>query len=185
MRNAPLNPKPKIAPKAKPPIDIPAFELRPAVQPAEEVLRIAHEATVFNILRAVAKQWRLHRNEIKSPRRQAYLVEPRHVVFMLARVLTSKSYPYIGMKVGHRDHTSVIHGAANLQWLSLRLSSELKRTDPLSLWVKRAHEILHPVSNADCDQPELPAPAEPMEQQAQQEEAHDQGSEEMDADILG
>jgi hypothetical protein len=138
LQNAPLKiakprPKPKI-------IDIPAFELRAVPAVPEPPPRAAF--TVSQIVRCVAVRWKIHRNDILSPRRQWYLVEPRQVACMLARALTPASFPYIGRKLGGRDHTTIIHGADKMNWLRLRLMDELKPYDPLERWVDRAYEII-------------------------------------------
>lgn len=61
--------------------------------------------------------------DIQSPRRKRALVLVRHAVFRLARGLSGLSYPQIGQRIGGRDHSTVIHGAAQC--------IERMRADPL------------------------------------------------------
>ncbi len=67
-------------------------------------------ATGATILRAVSERFRISRTELTSPRRQAELTYPRHLVMYLCQTLTGRSYPEIGQMLGGRNHATIIHG---------------------------------------------------------------------------
>ena len=66
--------------------------------------------TVSTILKAVAMEFGVTELDIKSTRRHADVVLPRHVAMYLARRLTSHSMSMIGRTLGDRDHTTVLTG---------------------------------------------------------------------------
>jgi hypothetical protein len=70
--------------------------------------------TCADIVRATAKYFGLPRVEMLSPRRQAELVTARQVAMYLCKMLTLRSYPFIGRALG-RDHTTVIHSVCKIQ----------------------------------------------------------------------
>lgn len=49
------------------------------------------------------------RMELFSQRRDSELCSARHLVWQLAKKLTSLSYPQMGKLSGHKDHTTVMH----------------------------------------------------------------------------
>lgn len=53
--------------------------------------------------------------EIVSQRREARLVEARHIAMFAIRSLLPRSYPEIGRAFGHRDHTSVRLACLNIE----------------------------------------------------------------------
>ena len=65
---------------------------------------------IRHIKSVVAKEFDIELIDIDSERRQMSLVIPRHVAFYLCKQLTPKSYPELGRKFGHRDHTTILHG---------------------------------------------------------------------------
>lgn len=71
--------------------------------------------TVQKILAEVAKHYGVSQIDIKSARRTANITLPRHVVFYLSRTLTTWSLPRIGMFLGKRDHTTVLHGFTKIK----------------------------------------------------------------------
>ena len=66
--------------------------------------------TLENITRVVAQKYGCKVSDIKSARRTAQVVRPRHIVFYLAKILTEKSFPQIGRFIGGRDHSTALHG---------------------------------------------------------------------------
>lgn len=87
-----------------------------------------------DILRAVATHYRVSVVHIKSHRRTANLVLPRHVAYYLCKTLTGRSLPEIGRHVGDKDHTTVLHGvrkiAAQLQ-TDARLAADIRAIQAL------------------------------------------------------
>ena len=60
--------------------------------------------------------------DIKSARRTKEVIRPRQVAMYLSKVLTPRSFPDIGRRIGDRDHTTALH--------SFRKIERLIRTDP-------------------------------------------------------
>jgi hypothetical protein len=71
-------------------------------EPARPYFEIRH------IQLAVAKHYKVKLSDMVSGRRTADLILPRHVAIYLAKELTAKSLPQIGIKFGHRDHTTIL-----------------------------------------------------------------------------
>jgi len=69
------------------------------------------------IIDAVAKRFGVTPLDIKSDRRPRNLVVPRQTFMYLARRLTIKSLPQIGLYIGGRDHTTIMHGVARIEQL--------------------------------------------------------------------
>ncbi|RAI33687.1 hypothetical protein CH338_22170, partial [Rhodoplanes elegans] len=63
------------------------------------------------ILRAVGYAFGIPSSKIRSLRRTGDLCQPRHAVCLLAREMTTLTFPAIGRLLGDRDHTSIMHGA--------------------------------------------------------------------------
>ncbi len=62
-----------------------------------------------NILKAVAEFYDISYNELTSRSRRKELVHPRQITMYLIREELNGSYPYIGDKLGGRDHTTVMY----------------------------------------------------------------------------
>jgi chromosomal replication initiator protein len=67
------------------------------------------EITIEEIIKTVAAKLNIKITEIKSPKKNKNLVMARQISMFLARELTSASFPDIGLKVGGRDHSTVIY----------------------------------------------------------------------------
>jgi hypothetical protein len=72
-------------------------------------------ATVNQIIRFVAREYDLSREDLLADRRTQNLVRPRHIAMWLAKTITRKSYPYIGLRFGNRDHTTILHGVRKIE----------------------------------------------------------------------
>jgi chromosomal replication initiator protein len=72
---------------------------------------------VESIIAIVAKHYNVTRLDMKSARRTANVVRPRHVAMYFARNLTLKSLPHIGRCFGGRDHTTVLHAVRKIDGL--------------------------------------------------------------------
>lgn len=78
----------------------PPFQLRPRFR-ANPIRTIAQSAsTHFHTPLA----------ELLSDGRSAESVRARHVVMYLARMMTTRSLPWIGVQMGGRDHSTIWHG---------------------------------------------------------------------------
>jgi len=69
---------------------------------------------VETIVTAAAQEFGVTVLDIKSNRRSATIVRPRHVAMYLARHMTLRSLPEIGRVLGHRDHTSVMYAVERI-----------------------------------------------------------------------
>lgn len=65
--------------------------------------------TVEEILKTITDRFNIKISDIKSPNKSKNLVFPRQIAMYLSRKLTSSSFPDIGMKIGSRDHSTVIY----------------------------------------------------------------------------
>lgn len=70
--------------------------------------------TVEAIVAATAHEFGVTVLDIKSNRRSAFIVRPRHVAMYLARNMTPRSLPEIGRMVGAHDHSTVIHAVKRI-----------------------------------------------------------------------
>ena len=62
-----------------------------------------------HVIKVVAEFFEVSIDELAGPSRKKQFVEPRQVAIYLLRELTNLSYPYIGEKLGSRDHTTIIY----------------------------------------------------------------------------
>jgi chromosomal replication initiator protein len=82
----------------------------------------ARTVTVDDIKRVVAAHYKISPEALVSRKRTSAIAFPRQVAMYLARMLTSASLTDIGMAVGKRDHTTVMHACDKI--------GEKVRTDP-------------------------------------------------------
>lgn len=79
-----------------------------------DVLRVASddwsEITLAEVMCAVQAVCKIGIRDMRSPRRSANLVRARFIYFAAAHKFTSRSTTQIGMAMGNRDHTTVLHG---------------------------------------------------------------------------
>lgn len=85
-----------------------------------------------DIIEAVCKVTKVSKNELRSHRRFPRLVRSRFIVYLLCVRLTSASFVQIGMWVGDRDHSTVLHG----------INEGLRRMDELRDDIKDACALL-------------------------------------------
>jgi chromosomal replication initiator protein len=69
----------------------------------------AHEISIDEIVKSVATKFNIKISDLKSEKKNKNLVLPRQIAMYLARKLTSESFPDIGMKIGGKDHSTVIY----------------------------------------------------------------------------
>ena len=78
------------------------------------------EISVADIQKAVCDYFVVKLSDLKSSRRDRSIARPRQIAMYLAKELTSKSLPEIGLGFG-RDHTTILH--------AIRLIEDLIKTD--------------------------------------------------------
>lgn len=86
-----------------------------AIATLTEVNPASLEPSLHDILRAVSAVTGITLTDLTSPRRERRYVHARFLYFHLARTLTSKSFPMIGYYCGRRDHTTIMHGAHQVE----------------------------------------------------------------------
>lgn len=93
--------------------------LTPAKRPAPRSGRIP---AIVEIQKETARYFRISMPELLSSRRAREVARPRQVSMYLAKQLTPRSLPDIGIRHGDRDHTTVIH--------AVRQVNKLRAQDP-------------------------------------------------------
>lgn len=105
----------------------------------------AQIVTIKKIVNAVARAFGLSPEEILSARRHKSLMAPRFVCYALCRRLTLRSLPEIGRLLGHRDHTTILHGARKVEPLIKAIEFTIgAEVVSVTRWAELARE-LYPV----------------------------------------
>lgn len=79
--------------------------------------REAPRVRIEDILKIVARHFKVPRNDLLSSRRSRDVVRPRQIAMYLAKSLTARSLPEIGRRFGGRDHTTVLHSVRKVEQL--------------------------------------------------------------------
>lgn len=72
---------------------------------------------IEDIRRAMCAVSGLTKAEMIGPRRTKNVAEPRQLTMLLCKVLTARSLPEIGRRMGGKDHTTVLHSVRKYQWM--------------------------------------------------------------------
>lgn len=75
------------------------------------------DISITAIMEAVALETGIRVSEIRGERRDAPVVQARHMTAFLARKLTGRSLGVIGRGMGGLDHTSVLYGLRKMEAL--------------------------------------------------------------------
>jgi chromosomal replication initiation ATPase DnaA len=100
----------------KPGAALPALAGRLPVMPGRILVRRAIKAT--------AEHFGTSPDVLVSARRTQPLVRRRQIAMYVAREMTGRSLPFIGKKIGGRDHTTVLHGVRVVKGLILAGDAE-------------------------------------------------------------
>jgi chromosomal replication initiator protein len=65
--------------------------------------------SINDVIRIISGFYNIDERELYEKTRKKEVVKPRQIVMYLLREDFNSSYPYIGQKLGGRDHTTVIH----------------------------------------------------------------------------
>jgi chromosomal replication initiator protein len=68
-----------------------------------------------DILETVSEFYDVSKEKIINGGRKREYVKPRQIVMFLLRKELKESYPYIGKKLGGKDHTTVIHAVEKIE----------------------------------------------------------------------
>ena len=71
--------------------------------------------TLKNIIKAVAEFYDISEKELLERSRKKEIVKPRQVIMYLLREELKSSFPFIGLKIGGRDHTTAIHACEKIK----------------------------------------------------------------------
>lgn len=71
--------------------------------------------TPKQIVERTAKHFQLDFSDIKSPRRDKYIVVPRQIAMYLLRSELHLSFPRIATELGRKDHTTAIHSVEKIE----------------------------------------------------------------------
>ena len=84
----------------------------------------------------VADFYQIEERFLYEKTRKKEVVRPRQVIMYLLREDLHTSYPYIGQKLGGRDHTTVIHAYE-------KIKNELKINNLLSREIDQIRALLY------------------------------------------
>ena len=73
------------------------------------------EISIEEIVKTVASKFNIKITDLKSEKKNKNLVLPRQIAMYLSRKLTNESFPDIGMKIGGKDHSTVIYAFNKMQ----------------------------------------------------------------------
>ncbi len=71
--------------------------------------------TLKNIIKAVAEFYDVSEKDVLERSRKKEIVKPRQVIMYLLREELKSSFPFIGLKIGGRDHTTAIHACEKIK----------------------------------------------------------------------
>ncbi|MBI2635089.1 MAG: chromosomal replication initiator protein DnaA [Parcubacteria group bacterium] len=71
--------------------------------------------TLKNIIKAVAEFYDISEKDLLERSRKKEIVKPRQIIMYLLREELKSSFPFIGMKIGGRDHTTAIHACEKIK----------------------------------------------------------------------
>jgi chromosomal replication initiator protein len=96
-------------------VEVARDALRDKIKPAEDGSNGAPALSTFNIQQAVAKEWGVTTEGLRSKTRTKNLTVPRQVAMYLMRELLGMQLVEIGSAFGGRDHSTVIHSLERVQ----------------------------------------------------------------------
>lgn len=89
-------------------------KLPPAPAVASPALVSLLPLSIRAVSYAVSREFGVSMADLISHRRFWHIARPRQVAMYLAEKLTGKSLPQIGLFLGGRDHTTVLHGVRRI-----------------------------------------------------------------------
>lgn len=92
--------------------------------------------SIKDVMRVVSEFYNIDEKNLYEKTRRKEVVKPRQIVMYLLREDFNTSYPYIGQKLGGRDHTTVIHAYE-------KIKNDIKIDQLLNQDVNKIREILY------------------------------------------
>ena len=71
--------------------------------------------TLKSIIKAVAEFYDVSEKDVLDRSRKKEIVKPRQIIMFLLREELKSSFPFIGLKIGGRDHTTAIHACEKIK----------------------------------------------------------------------
>jgi len=93
--------------------ELPPVEPKPLWFGIEAEIPIPRNSILI-IQKIVCARFNIGVREMIGPRRQLYLIKPRHIAMYICDKVTGKSYPEIGRRFGGRDHSTAIHASQKI-----------------------------------------------------------------------
>ena len=91
-----------------------------------DTLRRAERVTVDQIIDVIGRYYNVTYEALSSSSRKSTIAYPRQVAMYLARTETEASLPQIGVLLGNRDHTTILHGYEKIAGL-IDIDPQLRR----------------------------------------------------------
>ena len=91
-----------------------------------DTLRRAERLTVNQIIDVIGRYYNVTYEALSSSSRKSTIAYPRQVAMYLARTETEASLPQIGVLLGNRDHTTILHGYEKIAGL-IDIDPQLRR----------------------------------------------------------
>ncbi len=92
--------------------------------------------SINDVIRTIATFYNIDEQELYQKTRKKEVVKPRQIVMYLLREDFSVSYPYIGQKLGGRDHTTCIHAYE-------KIKHDLKENQNLAQEIEQIKSLLY------------------------------------------
>lgn len=96
----------------------------------------SHNITVNKIIKGVADFFEISPQEITGRCRKKEVAEPRQIAMYLLREIMNLSYPFIGEKLGKRDHTTVIYACE-------KVGQEINRNHKFNQTILAIKELIY------------------------------------------
>ncbi len=102
----------------------------------EVILVATKNINVNDVIKTVAEFFEISPAELISKCKKKEIVEPRQIAMYLLREMINASFPFIGEKLGKRDHTTVIHACE-------KISKEINQNPVLNQKIILIKERIH------------------------------------------
>ena len=94
--------------------------------------------TLKSIIKAVAEFYDVSEKDVLERSRKKEIVKPRQVIMYLLREELKSSFPFIGLKIGGRDHTTAIHACEKIK---KEIESDSNLNDEINLIKEKLYLI--------------------------------------------
>ena len=99
-------------------------------------IRPQKNISINDVIKTIAVFYNINEQELYEKTRKKEVVKPRQIIMYLLREDFNTSYPFIGQKLGGRDHTTVIHAYE-------KIKNDLKSNNLLSQEIDQIKSLLY------------------------------------------